>query len=132
MWKLGSKPNGYIRLSNRTPRHRNQNPTLHLLNQRHSLMNRISPSLHIPALLPAHLPFLQIRKLPEMMHRIQLSNLHEPGTYTLHYFSPGFEASAPVGFPFEEIAWVEGVGAEFEDAAELAGGGGGPEGKFLH
>ena len=35
-------------------------------------------------------------------------------------------------FPFEEIAWVEGVGAEFEEAAELAGWGGGPEGEFLH
>lgn len=27
---------------------------------------------------------------------------------------------------------MQGVGAEFEDAAELAGGGGGPEGEFLH
>ena len=37
-----------------------------------------------------------------------------------------------MGFPFEEIARVEGVGAEFEEAAQLAWRRSGPEGKFLH
>ena len=37
-----------------------------------------------------------------------------------------------MGFPLEKVTWVEGVGAKFEEAAELAGCGGGPEGEFLH
>jgi len=35
-------------------------------------------------------------------------------------------------FPIKQVARVQGVRAEFEDAAEGAGRGGGPEGEFLH
>ena len=37
-----------------------------------------------------------------------------------------------MGLPFEKIAGVQGVRAEFEDATEGSGRGGGPEGEFLH
>jgi hypothetical protein len=124
-------PNFY-RLCNRTPWHRDQNPTLHTLNQRHRLMHGISPPLDTPALLPPHLPLLQICKLPQMMHRIQFSNLHKPGSYSFHDFSSCAETAAPMGLPFEKITGVEGVGAQFEDATEGSGRGGGPEGEFLH
>jgi hypothetical protein len=120
------------RLCNRTPWHWDQNPTLHTLDQRHRLMHGISPPLDTPALLPPHLPLLQICKLPQMMHRIQLSNLHKPGSYSLHDFSSCAETTAPMGLPFEEITGVEGVRAQFEDATEGSGRGGWPEGEFLH
>ena len=35
-------------------------------------------------------------------------------------------------FPFEQVTWVQSVGTKFEDAAELAGSGGGPERELLH
>jgi hypothetical protein len=95
-------------------------------------MNRIAPALHTPALLAAHLPLLQIRKLPEVMHRIQLADLHEPGADALHDFTPGPQPAAPVRLPFEQVARVQRVGAQLEYTAQLARGGCGPEGKFLH
>lgn len=66
------------------------------------------------------------------MDCVQAPYLGEPRTDSLHYSSAGLEAAAPVGFPFEEITWVEGVGAKFEDASEGPGRGGGPEREFLH
>ena len=95
-------------------------------------MHRIPPTFHSPTHLPPRLPLLQIRKLPQMMHGVQIAHLHEPGSHPFHHFFSCVQASPPVGFPFEEVAWVEGVGAEFEEAAELARRGGGPEGEFLH
>jgi hypothetical protein len=118
--------------SNRTPRHRDQDTTLHRLNQRDRLMDRLAPSPDAPALLSTDLALLQIRKLPQVVHGIQLADLDEPGADAFHDLPPRFEASAPVGFPFEQVSWVQGVGAQLEDAAELAGGRGGPEGEFLH
>ena len=34
--------------------------------------------------------------------------------------------------PFEQVSWTERIRAEFEEAAELPRGCGGPEGEFLH
>ena len=95
-------------------------------------MHRLPPSLHTPAQLPPRLPLLQIRKLPQVMHGIQIANLHEPSSNALHDFPSCFQAFSPVSFPFEEVARVKSVGAEFEEAAELSGRCGGPEGEFLH
>ena len=95
-------------------------------------MHRITPPLDPPAHLPPRLPLLQIRKLPQMMHSVQIPDLHEPRAHALHHLLPRFETLAPVRFPLEEVAGVEGVGTEFEEAAELAGWGGGPKGEFLH
>jgi len=69
-------------------------------------MHRITPPLHAPALLSPDLALLQIRELPEMVHGIQLADLHEPRTDTFHYFSSGAETTTPVCFPFKEIAGV--------------------------
>lgn len=67
-----------------------------------------------------------------MVHGVEVSDLHEPGTDAFHDLAAGLETFAPVRLPFEEVAWVEGVGAELEDAAELAGGHCWPEGELLH
>ena len=66
------------------------------------------------------------------MHGVQLPDLYEPCTNSLHDLPPCIESLPPVSFPFEQVAGVEGVGAELEEATELAWRGGGPEGEFLH
>lgn len=118
--------------SNRTPWHRHQHSTLHALNQRYRLVHRIPPSFNPPAHLPSRLSLLQIRELPQMMHCVQIPNLYEPCTDSLHHFSSCLQSLPPVGFPFQEIAWVQGVGAKFEKTAEGARWCGGPEGELLH
>jgi hypothetical protein len=95
-------------------------------------MYRITPSLNSPALLSPLLPLLQIGKLPKMMHGIQLPNLDKPSADTFHDFTSCFQALAPVCFPFEEISGMQSIGAELEEAAELARWCGRPEGEFLH
>jgi len=66
------------------------------------------------------------------MHRVQIPDLHEPCANTLHNLPTCLQAASPVGFPFKEISWVQGVRAEFEDATQLTRGCCGPEGEFLH
>lgn len=65
-------PHGILNshLGNRTPRHWNQDPALHALNQRYGLVNCISPTFHVPALLSSDLSLLEICKLPEVMNRV--------------------------------------------------------------
>ena len=67
-----------------------------------------------------------------MMHSVKVSDLTKPSTDAFHDFPACFQASSPVGLPFEEIAWVEGVGSQFEETAEPPGWRGWPEGEFLH
>ena len=86
---------------NRAPRHRNQNPRFHRLNQWDSLVHRVSPPFHTPAHFSPRFPLLQVRKLPQMMHSIQFSNLHEPGTYAFHDFPTSLETCPPVLLPFK-------------------------------
>lgn len=58
------------RSSYRAPRHWNQHTTLHILNQWHSLVNCVTPTLNLPTLLSSLLSFFQISKLPQMMYSI--------------------------------------------------------------
>ena len=95
-------------------------------------MHRLSPSLDPPAHLAPRLALLEIGKLPKMMHGVQVADLDEPRAHALHDLSSGFQSLTPVGLPFQEVAGVQGVGAEFEEAAEFAGRCGGPEGELLH
>lgn len=67
-----------------------------------------------------------------MVHRVETPDLAEPGADTLHNVLARLETTAPVGFPFEKVARAEGVGAELEDPAKVAGGCCRPEGEFLH
>lgn len=85
-------------------------------------MHGITPSPLVPALLPPYLSFPQICKLPQMMHRVETSDLAKPGADTLHDIFACLEAATPVGFPFKKITWAEGVGAELKDPAEIAWG----------
>jgi hypothetical protein len=120
------------RSADRTPRHGNHNTTLHALNQGHGLVHGIRPAFDTPALLTLQFALLQVRKLPQMMHSIQIANLNKPSTNALHDLTSCFQTLTPVRLPFEQVAWVERVGAQFEDTTELARGRGGPEGEFLH
>lgn len=95
-------------------------------------MHCVSPALDAPALFSADLALLQVRKLPEVVHRVQLANLHEPGPDSLHDFSAGLEAPPPVCLPFEQVARVQSVRTKLEQAAQLAWRSGWPEGKLLH
>lgn len=89
------------RLCHWTPWHWNQDPALHLLNQRHCLVNRLSPSFHTPTHLSSRFSLFEICKLPEVMHGVQISDLDEPCTNPFHHFSPGFEAPSPVCLPLK-------------------------------
>lgn len=95
-------------------------------------MHGIAPPSLVPALLPSYLSFPQIGELPQVVHRVQAPDLAEPGTDALHDVLACLETAAPVGFPFEEVAGAEGVGAELEDTAKVARGRRRPEREFLH
>lgn len=116
----------------RAPWHGHQNSALHRLDQRDSLVHRLAPARHTPALLSARTSFFEIGELPQVVDGVEVSDLHEPGTHTLHDFFPGTQTSAPVCLPFQEVARVQGVGTELKDTAKLARSSRGPEGEFLH
>lgn len=125
-------PESKQQLADWTPRQRHQDPTLHLLDQRHCLVHGIAPPPLVPALLPSYLSFPQIRKLPQMVYRVETPDLAKPGADTLHDILACLEATAPVGFPLKKVTRSEGIGAELKDPTEIAWGRCRPEGKFLH
>lgn len=122
----------YDRLANRAPLHWYKNLALHLCNQWNSLVNSRAPSWNLPALLPSKLPVPQVLELPEMVNSIQAANLGEPSTGCNHDVPAGLEATAPVGFPLEEITGAEGICPELKDSTKVAGRRSWPEGEFLH
>jgi len=67
-------------LANWTPRHRHHDPTLHLLNQWHSLVHSLAPARHTPALLPASSALFKVGKLPQVVDRVEISDLNEPSS----------------------------------------------------
>ena len=67
-----------------------------------------------------------------MMHRVQVPNLYEPCPYSLHHLSACLQAFPPMRFPFQEVARVQGVGAELKETAEGTGWCRWPEGELLH
>src|ERR1051326_1661895 len=79
------------------PRHRNQDPALHRLDERNRLMHRLAPALDAPALLASDFTLFEIGKLPQVVYRVELSNLHEPGAHPLHDFAACLEPAPPVG-----------------------------------
>ena len=66
------------------------------------------------------------------MDTVEHPDLCEPRTDTFHHSTARLKTAAPVRFPLEQVSGKEGVGAELKDTAEFAGGGGRPEGEFLH
>ena len=102
------------RLTDRAPLHRDQDVALHSLNQRHRLMNRITPALNAPGLLTPDLALLEVRKLPEVVHGVEIADLTEPSSDSLHNLSSRLQALAPVRLPLEKVAGVQSVGAQFE------------------
>ena len=95
-------------------------------------MHRIGPALDAPALLAANLALLEVGKLPQVVYRIEVTDLDEPGADALHDLPSGLETPAPVRLPLEEVSRVQRVRAELEQTAELAGRRGGPEAELLH
>lgn len=95
-------------------------------------MHCFGPALLAPALLAADLALLEISKLPEVVHRVEIANLHKPGSHTFHHLAPGLESAPPVRLPLEKVTGVERVGAQLKDAAELSGRGRWPERELLH
>ena len=120
------------RLSHRTPWHWYQNSTLHLLDQRNGLVHCFTPALHSPAHFSPRFSLLEIGKLPQMMHRVQLANLHEPRPDPFHHLASSFEPSAPVCLPFEQVAGMQGIRTKLEEASKVPRRRCGPEGEFLH
>ena len=121
-----------IHLGHWRPGHRHQDAALHLLNQRYRLVHRIGPSLNFPTLLAPDLALLEIGKLPEMVHRVEVANLHKPSSDTLHHLATSLEAASPVSLPLKEIARAERVRAQLKEATKLAGWRSWPERKLLH
>lgn len=116
----------------RRPGHGDEDPGLHGLDQRHRLVHCIAPALNRPALLSAGPSLLQVGKLPEMVDRVKLSNLDEPGSNAFHDLPSGLEASSPVSLPLQQIAGVESIRSKLKNTSQLARGSGWPEGKLLH
>lgn len=119
-------------LSNRAPRHRNENSALHRLDERYCFVNRLRPPLNAPRLLTADLALLQVGKLPQMVDGVEITNLDEPCTHALHDLPARLEASTPMRFPLKEIAGVEGVRSKLEQSTEATWRGCRPERKLLH
>jgi len=95
-------------------------------------VNRLAPAFYAPTLLTADLAFLKVGKLPEVVDRVEVANLHEPGADTLHDLTTSLETTSPVGLPLKQVAGVQGIRSELKHAAELSGRGRGPEGELLH
>lgn len=76
--------NAILRSTDGAPWHGNQDPALHRLNKGHRSMNRISPAFNTPGLFTTNLAFLQVGELPEMVHRVEIANLHKPSTDAFH------------------------------------------------
>ena len=134
---IGSAPHGPelmapLDLTNGAPRHGDQNPALHALDERNRLVDGLRPALDAPGLLPADFPLFQVCKLPQVVHGVQFTNLHEPGTHTFHDLPTGLETVAPMALPFKKVPGVKSVGSELEETTKAAGRSGGPEGEFLH
>lgn len=66
------------------------------------------------------------------MNSVQFSNLNKPGSDAFHDFPTCLQPPAPVSFPLKQVARVQGVGSQFEQAAKLAGRCCWPERKLLH
>lgn len=66
------------------------------------------------------------------MNCIEISNLHEPSTHSLHHLAASLETLTPVSLPLKKITRVKSIGAELEDTAKCAWWGGWPEGELLH
>lgn len=95
-------------------------------------MDRIRPAGYAPRILTTDLPLLQVGKLPEVVDRVKVADLHEPSPNALHHLAPSLQAPAPVGLPLEQIARAKCVGPELEDTAKVSGRCRGPEAKLLH
>lgn len=119
-------------LSDGRPRHGDENSGLHLLDQRHRLVDSVAPALDGPALLTSLAAFLKVGKLPEVVDSVEIANLDEPGANALHNFTTSLEATAPVRLPLEQVARMQRVRSELKNTAELSGRSCGPERKLLH
>lgn len=119
-------------LGNRRPGHGDENSRLHVLDQRHCLVDSVAPALDRPALLASLAALLEVGKLPEMVDRVEVADLDEPGADALHDFTTSLEATTPVRLPLEQVSRVQRVRSELENTAELSGRSCGPEGKLLH
>lgn len=95
-------------------------------------MDGIAPALNLPALLTASASLLEVGELPQMVDGVEVADLDEPSTDTLHDLSSGLETTAPVSLPLEQVAGVKSVRSELKDTSELSGWGRGPEGELLH
>lgn len=119
-------------LADRTPWQGDQDSALHVLNERDGLVDGLRPAFDIPGLLTANLAFLQVRKLPQMMHSVQIADLDEPRTNSFHDFPARLEATAPMGLPLQQVSGMERIRSQLKDTAEAARRGRWPEGKLLH
>jgi hypothetical protein len=119
-------------LPDRAPRHRDENPALHCLNKWYRLVYRLCPSLNAPRLLTADLALLQIGKLPQVMHGVEIANLDEPCTHSLHDLPARLEASTPMRLPLQKITRVKGVRPKLKQTTEATWRSCRPERKLLH
>jgi hypothetical protein len=119
-------------LCHRRPRHGNEDSRCHSLDQRHSLMDRITPSFNRPALLAARSSLLKIRELPQVVDCVEISNLHEPSSDAFHDLPTSFQATPPVGLPFEQVSRMQLVRTKLKYTAQLPGRRRRPEREFLH
>lgn len=99
----------FLDLTNWAPRHRDHNPALHALDERKRLVNGLCPALDAPGLLPTDFPLFQVRKLPQVVHGVQITNLHEPCTHTFHHLPTGLETVSPMALPFKKVPGVKSV-----------------------
>ena len=119
-------------LADRAPGHWDEDPTLHGLDQRDRLVNRVGPSVDAPGFFATDLALLEVGKLPHVVHSVELTDLDEPRSDAFHDLTTRGQATSPVRLPLQQVSWVQGVRTKLEDATKTAGRGGWPEAELLH
>lgn len=79
-------------------------------------MHRFAPTFDAPTLLTADFALLKVGKLPQVVHRVQLADLHEPCSHSFHDLATGLQATPPVCLPFQQIPGMKGIGSELKQS----------------
>lgn len=101
-------------LTDRAPRHRNENPALHRLDEGDGLMDCLGPPFDAPRLLTANLALFQVGILPQVVYCVEVTDLDEPCAHAFHHLPTRIEAPTPVGLPFQKVARVQRVRSELK------------------
>ena len=105
--------------------------SVHLVDKLDRLTDGVVPGLDLPCLVPGPLSLVQGGILPDMEDGVQTANLGEPRTNGLDKLPACLQATPPVLFPFEQVAWLKMVGPQLVETVGGARRRRRPKGEFL-